>query len=1231
MATNEFDQYTIKYNSQFKDFRDSALPKVGRGGILGVAGAVAGAGLSIVLPFGAVVCAGVGFALAGPVSQVAYSSVYSAKNLSNKHFSKVKLPLDETVANGLSSEDEAKRNILAVKKIAEACDTRARNYMSVLNTTAGTDKYTIVDDNGKTIEVGERKLKKLIKENEEVARHALDYVMGVAIEQSNRYRAIDAGTSKVADKQTAMEFCMYMLQTAGQTASNLVQNRRTLGEANPYKGTILRAMENKALIGTVNGRLQTLPSKNITHANPSFNERIELNAGNTENLLVIYNEMFETSIRKTLQREEEEKNAEQVRIDVEVRNQIRQIEQYIKTLKQGENYKQAKSRLDVYLRNNLDVAVLIGIAQRVKARLPLEKQADLDTAIATLVDANSDRKVAPIAHAKLTLATLIEEAYGVIEDIKFNEGAKSRQAEIDELLGKLTAGEIKREHLSSLVTAYTRIIDNLKRANAEEKANAEAEYLKLKTAYEASGTKNAQLEQIIAQLENALSSTKRDLHLRNQENLQKARQVIGARNDKIAELNNNVLEQAQQIKLLIKESEGKTLSIESLKQAITTLTTQLSTAVQNSKDDKKVIDEFRTEIQDLSAELEALKISNPRQKKQIEELQTLLARKEIELKNAMSASKKYQGTTAEARKSNAELNKTIASQNSEIAELNSTIENLSDSLAEAWDSANANKVKVYNSCVKAITALKAQVQELRKSNRASQQQVAELNAKIAELEQNAKDLKNEVIAERERGSQNLKVATDKLNEQQREKTAQQQAKEKMLKGVIEKLRKNLNKRNIDIQDLQHLMAELKAQNEASETQNLELQERIDELAGAIADKERELENFKASVVDALNRYRHTSQETIAMQYDQFASVYKQMGIHDDRAEELLGQLRETMEKAHTASPVTNDTVISGIKEMWGENFALLIQNTEMYEDIMKRLREQFETANTKAKKQAERARKAEKRAKSTKAQLTEERSRFERELAEVTADNDVFRSALENTHAEIDSINQLNADITDRYVDAESARLGLAETNAKLSKELNAERTQRAKAEAGRSKAERDVSYFAAEALREMDRANSAIEGAEEMHEHYVKVVDGLYGQIDELLTEVADKDYQIRDLNDKVTDLTDTYVHPTAEIQFAKAKKSLQTRCEELRHSINSSIRTRELEKVLEHAQQTLFAIDAMEIGDITYDVRDEQGRRERYYTDEEISAYTKTFRELSKNAKELADNISKLNAKAL
>lgn len=1126
---NEFDQYTIKYNTEFKDFKQSALPKVGRGSVLGIAGAVAGAGLSLVFPFGAVIGAGVGFALAGPASQIAYSSVYSAQNLSKRHFSKVKLPLEDATALGVR-DDNAKRNILAVKMIAEACDKRARDYVAILNNPIVGKKYTIVDADGKTIQVGERKLKKLIKENEEIARHALDYMMDIAVEQSSRYRAVEAGSLKVADKQSAIEFCMYMLQTAGQTASNLVGSRRTLGDVNPYKGTILRAMERKALIGTVNGKLQPLPMHDITHTNPSFNERIELNAGNAENLLVLYNEIFETQIRNTLQREQEQKNAEQLRIDVDTRNQIARIEQYIKTLKQGENFKQAKNKLDVYLRNNLDVAVLIGIAQRVKIKLPHDKQIELDEAIAVLVDANTNRKVTPIAQAKLTLATLIEEAYGVIETTKFNEGAQSRQAEIDDLLTQLTAGEINRSHLASLVDAYSRIIAKLKRASAEDRASAETDYLKLKAAYEASGAKNKELEKIISQLEQELDiakSKKRDLHLQHQENLQKARQMLGARND-------NILSQAEQIKLLIAESEGKTLSIQSLKQAVTMLSNELSKAAHNARDDKSVIDQYRAEVANLTAELEQLKIANPKQSKQIAELQALLAKREIELKNAILASKKYQSKTAEAKKANTVL----------------------------------------------------------------EQKAQQTEAK----------LKQEIVDERARSSQNLKVAAEQLSKQKREQGTASANKEKILKSVIAKLRKSLNKNNITIEDLQHVVEKLKAINAESEVEKLELQDQIDALVDAIAGKEQELADFKSSVVNALNRYRSSSQETIAMQYEQFANIYKQMGIKDDRAEELLGRLHEAMEKASTSAPVTKATVLSGIKEMWGENFALLIHNTDMYEDIMARLREQFNTAEQKAKKQAERARKAEKRARDTKTQLSEERSRFERELAEVTADSESLRGALQSANDEIDSLN---------------------ETNAELNTALDSERAQKAKIEAGKFRAERDVAYFAAEALRQKDRADQAIIGAEEMYEQQVEVVDELYAQIDGLLTEMAEKDAEVKELRGKVDDLTDTFVHSPLEMRLGKAKKSLQKSCDELRGAIDTSIKSSELDQVRQHAEKTLFAIDALDASNVTYYVDGLDGRNERYFTDEEIEGYIKAFTELSKQARGLTTKISKINAK--
>lgn len=1218
---NEFDQYTIKYNSEFKDFRDSALPKVGRGGVLGVAGAIAGAGLSIVLPFGAVVCAGVGFALAGPVSQVAYSSVYSAKNLSNRHFSKVKLPLEEAVASGLSNEDNAKRNILAVKKIAEACDKRARDYVSALNTTAGAKKYTIVDDAGKTIQVSERKLKKMIKENEEVARHALDYIMDVAIEQSNRYRAIDAGSIRVADKVTAMEFCMYMLQTAGQTASNLVQNRRTLGEVNPYKGTILRALQNKALIATKKGRLEVLPSHSITHADPSFNERINLNFNNPEEMLTLYNELYETEIRATLQREQEERNAEQVRINADKRKQIEAIETYIRALVKGERIKQARANLDFGVLNAIENSSLIKIAQMISPSLPEDARQNLQQAINELqVETSRVRKnPSVLAMCRNELSRLIYDSVKVIEATKFKEGAESRQAEIDELLGKLTAGEIEREHLSSLVTAYTRIINNLKRANAEEKANAEAEYLKLKDAYEASGTKNAQLEQLIAQLENSLSSTKRDLHLRNQENLRKVRQVIGARNEKIDELNNDIISQAERIRLLIQESKGKTLSIESLKQAITTLTNQLSTAVQNSKNDKTVIDELRTEIQNLSAELGALNISNPLQKKQIEELQALLSRKETELQNAMSASKKYQGTTVEAMKSNAKLKETIASQNSEITELNETILTLADSLKDAWDTAN-DKTSVYNNCVDKIKDLKRKLRELSESNSVSQQQIQELNKKIDKLEAENEKLgktigqKDTQIASLqsqlgglqtkldqlqtdyaalvgENGDlwlqinntdvnvsskiQELKDSLTKLGRQKKvdvdkiesltkeieelqdklklanSQNFQLQQKNEALKQAKDRLNAELKGKNISLDTLRKKIQELNS-NEASDKVKIEaLQAKVDEL-----------EDLHKQIVDALNDARSANTTKLSQQYEKFKELYNQAGVNDKTIETALDRMSSALKSRKDEPAITPQSVLEGLRSVYSEDFVTLIENSKVYDTALERLAEQFADAREKAKTQQTRAVTAEKKAKALRkanreltTELATERGRFESEIAEVTGERDEAIKA--------------------------------------------------------RDKTELEKAGWVAQTLREMDRADQAIYGAEETYENSVGLVENLYTTIYELMDELAVKDEEISDLRGQIR----TVEHPETVRDFNGATKSLQQVCARLQDAVRGSIKASELADALDEARDILLVVDVVSAGG----------------DEAEIKTFTAEFKSLAERAEGLLKQIKNTNAKLL
>lgn len=515
---DEYNQYTIKYTSKGKDFVQNTLfPTGGRSATLGAVGAAIGLGLSFAVPgVGAIIGAGAGFVLGGPISQITYSAVFNARNLSKKHFSKVKLSDEDTVANGLTHDDDSKRNILAVKHIAEACDKRARDYIAVLNSTSGAKKYSIQDENGQVIQVSERKLKKMIKENENVARHALDYMMDIAVEQSNRYRAIDAESIRVVNKVTAMEFCMYMLQTIGQTVNNLVENRRTLGEVNPYKGTILRALQDKALIATKRGRLETLPSKSITHVEPSFNERINLNSNNEE-MLTLYNELYETEIRATLQREQEERNAEEERISADKKKQIEAIEAYIRALVNGEKIRQARVKLDIDVLNSIENATLIRMAQLIIGQLQGTHREQLQQAIDELNTETQKARKNPnmLATCRINLSRLIIDSVKVIERASYNKGAQSRQAEIDKLLAQLEGIECENDSLKASIRIYGKWYLEYKRRYLTGKANleeAQEQWKKLKDAFDKSSDKNAELLGIIQALKPQLATAEREMN-----------------------------------------------------------------------------------------------------------------------------------------------------------------------------------------------------------------------------------------------------------------------------------------------------------------------------------------------------------------------------------------------------------------------------------------------------------------------------------------------------------------------------------------------------------------------------------------------------------------------------------------------------------------------------------------------------------------------------------------------
>ena len=1217
-----YDKYTIKYNSQARDSLESALPKVARGSVLGVLGAGAGVGLSFLLPgVGVVIGAGVGFALAGPISQIAYSTVYSAKNLSSKHFSKIRLSIeDATTIASFEDLDNQQLNILGVKRVAEICDRRARAYANTLRNTSGTGRYTITDENGQEVEVSERKLKRLIKENEEVARNALSYIMNIAVEQSNRYRNLDAGTVKVVNSEASKQYCMFMLQVAGQTASNLVAERINLGEVNPYKGTILRALENKALIATTRGRLDTLPMHNVTNANPSFNERIQISSSNKDDLLTLYTEMYEKSVLEYHQEQRNIRIEEQGRIAENTRAQIIRLNNLIRADKKLANWLNANGLLDELLKNKQTDIALIRLAQGIASRLTAENRADIDNAILELrnannMDGNSKVKQARTSQARQNLIMATEDALGLIHTQGEQQGLAEGQIKIDELQERNKKLQRKNKNLNETLSSE-RIDSLLSERKLSEQLDAyreqNVELIKqlnlvntyLKNLKERGNVTGASLHEAVSLIQFHIDGRK--LPARTQERydrlleLDKKKSVTKGELSEYTSLINGFL---TSIARKLQEANSKLAEQEQ----------QVAKSGRRAEVQARVLDRHKRQESDLrvglAEEQEKSKLQQEEMEVQAEALETSRITAENWQKTAESLAKQVRANSKNSQQTQ-QRNKEI------VANLIQMVENLREALRTSQiDTQTANE----------------QISKLEESLKKKSIRVKGLNEKIETLKKEIK-IKEAENQDLQRQNANYQVTVDGLIKQL--KTARQEGSSPnvqidLLKKLIVRIKLNLDASNDDVSGLKEQVTSLKKELKKSNLLTGELNSQIETLESEVAQREKMLEDekqqrtaFKNRVIKTINTLDNGNLEAMQTAY---AGLYKkciESGLTDAETEEVLKNLAQQIENVRTKSnkdarleqnlgfATEEDEIIRRLTDVFGtridttilQNGALsaIADKNKKIAEALTVLEQQLADAQKDAQKQSKRADKAEKTAKTQ----TKRAENAERERDEAVKGRDALSVELEagtrRFESQIASLTNENESLTAQNAELEQRNQKLLHENVGATRAM----------------------FQGALKMNELEeQRDAAIKGAEEMYEQNLIVINNLLAKIDKLLAELEDKNYQIRDVSQELHKYKDRFDHPTLERQFGRAKNGLRRKCRELKESIEHCSGNVEIQPTLQLAKKVLLTIDIEE----TYDVKDENGWRVRYYTDEDIQSLIQTYKELSDEVSRLTEKINR------
>lgn len=165
-----FNKYTIRYDSKSKRFFKGFAPKIASGGVISTA-VFAGLGVATLVTGG---LAGIGIATiagasvgAGALAQTIYSGVVYNRNSAKSRFKHLGIEDNEDKANAID--------------IILDCDNQAYKYRQILESQPN-EKRPFVDGN----RVSRRLLRKVIKEQEEVAYHGLKYILNEAQKASKK-------------------------------------------------------------------------------------------------------------------------------------------------------------------------------------------------------------------------------------------------------------------------------------------------------------------------------------------------------------------------------------------------------------------------------------------------------------------------------------------------------------------------------------------------------------------------------------------------------------------------------------------------------------------------------------------------------------------------------------------------------------------------------------------------------------------------------------------------------------------------------------------------------------------------------------------------------------------------------------------------------------------------------------------------------------------------------------
>ena len=436
----------IKYDSHLQRVLKNHTPRISGGAAVGVTvAAVVGAPLVIA---GAFAGAGV-LALAG-VGAVAVGTGVTA---GNHYFNKA---VFRKTFKRLEGEEE---NLTAIVEYINEYDNSAKVYRELLNNHQGEKTVPITDENGVVQHVKVSKVKKWIKENEEITYNGLKYLYDKAFVYSNELRDY-LSQKKLNDKQQNSVNELYdKLAIIGEATVYATIDRT---DYNPYKKLIIDTLHNGCLIG-VKKELR----RYVT--NDKINKQIEAVRGekDIEKVKELYSAVYETAAFRKLQEREEERKKAQEATNEDYQNYLLGVKLLDKCkgdlskLSREERILAEKAqKVQFNQKLQADLSSLIAQAKGYTDKLTGKMKTELLKAIASAEEALQSGQNNKMLPAKNNLNKLNASAQQLVEENAYKAGRNSLADEINAYKAQIKAYQADISRLEVVEATSLKKISN---------------------------------------------------------------------------------------------------------------------------------------------------------------------------------------------------------------------------------------------------------------------------------------------------------------------------------------------------------------------------------------------------------------------------------------------------------------------------------------------------------------------------------------------------------------------------------------------------------------------------------------------------------------------------------------------------------------------------------------------------------------------------------------------------